>query len=494
MKRLILIISLLSWRGVCATDAQSQAKRLTLGDAITLAHRQSVDAAVALGELRSAYWEYRSYRANLLPEVSLEMTLPDYQQRYNLHQREDGTLTFVRSNALRMMGDLSINQNIWPTGGKLSLNSSLQYIDPLATAGARRSFLSVPIGLTYWQPIFATNKLKWHRRIEPIRYEEAKARYLEQVDQVTLRAIQMYFELLVATENKKIAEQNKANAERIYEIAQARRQMGQISENELLQLKLSTLKAQSNLTQEQSALNGAMFRLRSFLSLSESERIEAETPKAEAYPPILYQEVLDKALTNGSFARNIRRRQLEADFQLAQARGERQEINLYASVGYTGRDEYLRNAYNHVVDNQIVQVGIKIPLLDWGKRKGRVRVAKSNQEVMRAKLKQEEMDFSQDLYLLVERYNNQTEQLRIAHEADAIAQRRYATSVESFMIGKINTLDLNDAQISKDQARAKYLQEMHLYWHYFYQIRSLTLYDFAEGKPLELSIHGLLTP
>ncbi len=43
--------------------------RLTLNDAIVLAQTQSVDAAVALNELKSAYWEYRTYRADQLPEV-----------------------------------------------------------------------------------------------------------------------------------------------------------------------------------------------------------------------------------------------------------------------------------------------------------------------------------------------------------------------------------------------------------------------------------------
>ena len=62
------------------------------------------------------------------------------------------------------------------------------------------------------------------------------------------------------------------------------------------------------------------------------------------------------------------------------------------------------------------------------------------------------MDFNQDIFLLVANFNNQAQQLEIAREADRIAQRRYNTSVETFMIGRISTLDLNDAQQSKDEA------------------------------------------
>ena len=51
----------------------------------------------------------------------------------------------------------------------------------------------------------------------------------------------------------------------------------------------------------------------------------------------------------------------------------------------------------------------------------------------------------------MENFNNQAAQLEIAQEADVIAEKRYKTSIETFMIGKINILDLNDAQQSKDE-------------------------------------------
>ena len=203
---------------------------LTLPQAIEMARLQSVDAAVALNELKTSYWEYRTYQAELLPEVNFNAVLPDYSRSYNLYQSEDGTYKYVRNNSLQMMGDISIDQNIGFTGGKLSVNSSLQFIDPLNTSGANKYYMSVPFGVTLSQPIFGVNNIKWQQRIEPIRYNEAKAAYLENVERVTLRTITYYFQLLLAKENLNIADQNKKNADRIYDIAQARRGMGQISE------------------------------------------------------------------------------------------------------------------------------------------------------------------------------------------------------------------------------------------------------------------------
>ena len=95
---------------------------ITLDEAILLARVQSVDAAVALNELKTAYWEYRTFRADLLPEVNLTATLPSYNKSYNSYQQDDGSYTFVRNNYMQMSGQLSIDQNIWLTGGTLSLN------------------------------------------------------------------------------------------------------------------------------------------------------------------------------------------------------------------------------------------------------------------------------------------------------------------------------------------------------------------------------------
>lgn len=483
MKKKSILFTLVAVCLPLALSAQKE-KVITLNEAIAMARVQSVDAAVALNELKTAYWEYRTFRADLLPEVNLSGTLPSYNKSYSSYQNSDGSYSFVRNNTLGLSGDISIDQNIWLTGGKLSLTSSLDYLKQLGTEGDRH-FMSVPITLKLTQPVFGVNNIKWNRRIEPVRYAEAKAAFITATEEVTMQAITYYFNLLLAKETLGTARQNKANADHLYEVALAKRKMGQISENELLQLKLSALNAKAALTESESNLNAKMFQLRAFLGIGEDEILRPVIPDAVDGTKMEYNQVLNKALERNSFAQNIRRRQLEADYEVAVARGNLRSINLFASVGYTGENRDLSCVYRNLKDNQIVEVGVKIPILDWGKRRGKVRVAKSNREVVLSRIRQEQINFNQDIFLLVEHFNNQAQQLTIAREADAIAQQRYKTSIETFLIGKINTLDLNDAQNSKDEARQKHISELYYYWYYFYQIRSLTLWDFGTNSELE---------
>ena len=88
------------------------------------------------------------------------------------------------------------------------------------------------------------------------------------------------------------------------------------------------------------------------------------------------------------------------------------------------------------------------------------------------------MDFRQELFVLVERFCNQRQQLDIASRANEIAKQRYDTNVQTYLIGMISTLDLNDSQQRKDESMRNYINELYLYWNYWYQIRSVTLFDY----------------
>ncbi len=479
---------------VAAFQAPSQeaaVRPITLEEAILTARVKSVDAAVALNELKTSYWTYRTYRADLLPEMNFTATLPSYRKSYSAYQQDDGSYTFVRNNNLQMSGEVSIDQNIWLTGGKLSLNTSIDFLRQLDGHKYNR-FMSVPIALTLSQPIFGVNRLKWDRKIEPVRYEEAKARFLSATEEVAISAINNFFNLLLAKENVSIARQNLENASKLYEVAIAKRAMGQISENDLLQLELNKLNARSSLTNCESDYQASMFKLRSFLDLEESVSLEPVVPEEIPHAIISYADVIEKAHSNNYFTKNIRRRQLEAEYSVAKAKGDRREITMFAQIGYTGTADEFASAYDRLKDNQVLEIGFKIPILDWGKRRGAVKVAESNRDVVTSRLRKEQMDFDQDLFVLVERFNNQQRQLEISLRADTIARKRYDTNVETFMIGKISTLDLNDSQVSKDESRQAYINQLYLYWYYYYELRSLTLWDFSRNTGIEADIEKIV--
>lgn len=490
MKKYISFLILLSFV-IPAVGQESQTLTLSLQEAMLRARSNSVDAEVALNQLKSSYWSYRSYRAELLPEVYLSATLPSYRQQYSPYMNNEGSYDFVRNNYLQMNGELSVTQNIWLTGGKVAVNTSLDYYRQLGN-NPYNQFMSIPVAITLSQPIFGVNNIKWNRKIEPVRYDEAKARFLSASEDVATYAIQYYFNLLMAKENFSIAKQNLDNARRLYDVAKEKREMGRISQNDLLQMELNLLNAQTDMTDCESNLKSNMFQLRSFLDYGENVDIEPEIPIDVPEVEITYADALDKAVANNKFAKNMLRLQLEADYNVAIAKGAQREINLFAQLGYTGTDHNLAGSYNNLKGNQVVEIGFEIPLVDWGRRKGQVKVAESNRRLVESQVRQETQNFNQNLFILVERYGNQLRQLQTARRADEIAQKRYATNVETFLIGKISTLDLNDSMVKKDEARREYVNELYLFWLYYYQIRSLTLWDYQANTGIDADIDAIV--
>ncbi|MDE5958869.1 MAG: TolC family protein, partial [Muribaculaceae bacterium] len=350
---------------------------MTLDRAIALARVNSVDAAVALNELRASYWQYRSYRADLLPEVNFNATMPSYSKRYSSYLQSDGTYTFVRTSNLGLAGTLSMTQKLWFTGGTVSLQSSFDMMRQLGR-GAYSRYMAVPAVLTLNQPVFAANSVKWNRRIEPVRYREAKAQFLSQTETVAMSAISHFIDLVLADEKLKIARQNLANDEKLYEVALAKRSMGTISENDVLQMHLNVLNSRSTLTDAETNRTNCHFRLATFLGLEDDgAEIVPVVPERLPHIDLIYDRVLVKALENNRFAYNQRRRQLEADYSVASAKGNMRSVNVYAQVGLTGTGDQPSMAYSPLRDNQVVEVGVSIPLVDWGKRRGREKVAAS---------------------------------------------------------------------------------------------------------------------
>ena len=351
-------------------------------------------------------------------------------------------------------------------------------------------YKSVPVKLSLEQPIFGFNRVKWLQQIEPVKYEEARQKLVSDQEEIALTAIEYYFNLLLGRINLDMAEQNRNNAEKLYILSEARHKKGQLSKVDLLQMKASLFKAESSLTSARASFDSRMFQLRSFLGIGEEIVLEPIVPEfiTKDIPRLSYSTVLSMALENNAFTQNIRKRILEGSRDVSRAKADRWDVKLFASFGMSGQEDRLQEVISHTNwrNDQVVTLGIRIPLLDWGKGKGKVKIAEANREIIQSKTEKEQIDFNQDIFLRVQYFNNQPEQLRLARETDEIAQQRYNASVEAFILGKIDILNLNDSQTAKDEARRDYINQMFLLWAYYYQIRSLTLHDFLEDKKLSV--------
>ena len=157
----------------CSSAAATETDTLVLSlqDAIRLAQEQSPSAQSARNTFLAAYWNYRYFRANYLPSVTLS-SAPYINKEMNKITQSDGTASFIQQDQFGADLTIKVNQNVSWTGGSLFLKSSLSRLDEFQKNAT--AYSSKPLVVGYEQSLFGYNALKWDRRIEPIRYREAR--------------------------------------------------------------------------------------------------------------------------------------------------------------------------------------------------------------------------------------------------------------------------------------------------------------------------------
>lgn len=477
--------------------AQREQKKYTfnLDEVIEMARTQSTEALQAKHTFRASYWQYRSYKAEFLPSLVFSGTLPSFIHGVEQVRQNDGSYAFKNSFSNSLSGTLSVEQNVPFTGGTFSVNSRLQRYDEYEP-NRLIQYSSTPISVRYEQSIFGVNQLKWSRKIEPLKYEEAKRGYLKSMEGVSITAIRYFFSLASAQQNLAIAEFNYNNNEELFKIAGGRYGIGTIGENDLLQSELNYMNARASLNEARLNLANAKNRLRSFLGFNENADIEIIIPDKVPSVNIDLDKILELAKQNNPDLLAYRRQLIEAEKNVASERANRGfTANLSAEFGlnpYGGGSENIKDAYKDLKDKEVVSLGLRIPILDWGRGKGRVKMAKSNLDLVRVQIEQKLVDFEQDILLQVNQFNQQGEQFAITAKADTIAQSRYAVSKQRYLIDKITITDMNNAQNDRDNAKRQYINALQNYWNYYYTLRQTTLHDLLFDRPLDVDYDMLI--
>lgn len=467
-------------------------RMLTLEEALRLAREYSPQSLLAKHRFRAAYWKYRSYKAEFLPSVQLSGNLPNFNRRLVRYQMSDGSYQYIPEFSNSMDLSLSLHQRLGLTGTSFFASTSLERVDIFGKDRAAE-YMAVPVQIGLEQSLFGVNELKWKKRIEPLLYEEARGTYLTDLERISQEASHFFFECILAEQNLAMAELNRANADTLYKISVGRYNVGTIAENDLLQMELNYLNAQQSVNEREVELKLQQFRLVNYLGLSDSLDFQLVVPVDFPLMSVTLEEARHYAESAHPDMVSYRRQEQEAKRGVAEAKEARGfSAHLRASFGLTQRAATLRETYRSALDQYGVRLGITVPVLDWGRGKGRVKMAQSRLEMVQTTIARDWVEFQQELYVQVMRYNQQNRQLELAAKADTIAQNRYRIAKERFMIGKIDVLALDAAQLARDNARTAYIRAMQACWSVYFGFRRLTLYDPHKGEALKMEFEELV--
>ena len=483
MKYFYIILLLLSTGTATFAIAHGDTVRLSLQDVVEMAKRNSIAAKQAVTQRENRYWQYRTFKSNYQPQLSLSGILPGYSKTTQQVLQPDGTILFQPVHNDNSSLQLDFSQSITATGGTVYGTTSMQRFYDFDRHN--QFYNGVPYALGYSQPLFQFNALRWDKKIEPLKFNESKQAYIESQEQIAITVSGYFFDLLLAQENLKIAEANFINTEKILKIANLKFDLGKISKNEILQLQLERLNAQKAVGTAKRDMEIATLNLRSYTGNDGNEKIALSLPSTIINMSVSADKVLEEAFANRSDAIAFVRRIAEAKRDVAKAKGQNGLIaTLTANIGFSNTARNIPDVYRNPQNQQLLQLQFAIPVLDWGRSKSRTKTAEANEQFIEYAVEQDKQTFKQQIVTQVTLFNMMKDQLVFTAEADSIASEKYKIARDRYVLGDLSITDLSIAFQENDQAKRDYVASLRDFWGAYYQLRYLSLYDFEKNEKI----------
>lgn len=455
---------------------------LTLRESIQIAQENSPVARANKYSLISSRWANESFKADLYPSLSLNGDAPNFNKSIFTNRLDDGTLTFATQRQSDATAAISIDQNILPTGGRLSLSSGITRLGIFANENTYR-WQSTPLVIGLQQPLFQFNALKWRSRLEPLRYEIAQKEFVQEMEALAVQVTAGFFDIFLAKINVENAEFNVARNDSIYTISQGRYRVGNIAENDLLQTELALRNAESSFTRSMIEYHRALNNFKILLGYTTDVALTLEAP--DDLPEISVDIELAKQLAyeNNSEALTYRFNEIAADRDFEQAKKQAGfSATIQANYGLNQTSTDFKDLYTSPESRQFVTIGFNIPIFNWGKARAEVNAARNQQRQVANSIEYQRNQFLQEVEYQVSQFLQLKDQVLLSAQSDTIAQRRYDVAQNRYLIGKIDITNLFIAQNEKDAARQAYIQTLGDYWMGWYALRQLTLYNFRDNE------------
>ncbi|MDF1571459.1 MAG: TolC family protein [Bacteroidales bacterium] len=466
-----------------ALQQDTMAFKLSLQNVIDLAITQSSAIKYAQNTNVNSYWRFRNYQTRFRPQLLLKGKLPEFENTNNPITQQDGSINFRRIRRLSASANLSLNQTIPQTNTSIYAATSVYGINNILSAD--QEFSSSPIYIGINQPIFQYNWAKWYRKTAPLEYERGQRDYLETIEEIAHRSTALFFSYLRIQTNYELARSNLENSQDNLEIAEVRRGLGTISENDYSRIRLAVLNAQKSVRNADMDLRNADFELKSYINLDQSTKIELMIPLEMTLFYIDPEKALSEAKENKDDVINFQQRLLNAERELEQAKRDNSlSATLSGSYGLSNSSEVLGGIYEQPEQQQFVQLSVRVPILDWGRSASQVKLAESQRDLVLYDVERDMKDFDRRVVVQVERFNLLKEQLKTAEEADKVAENGYKIAQKKFQNGEISITELKISLSERESAKRDYIRSIEDYWESFFYIRILTLYDFEVERKI----------
>jgi outer membrane protein len=450
---------------------------LSLRNVVDLAISQSSAVKYVQNQDVNYYWRWKNHQTRFRPQLTLAGNLPNFENQTKPITQPDGGIIFNQVTQLETSAQLALSQPIPQLGATVYAASGIVRLQDFNNGTVGYSGVPVSIGIT--QPLFAYNWMKWTQMTEPLVYEEAQKRFIESIEEISYNATNLFFNYLKIQTNYSLAESNLSNSRDNLKIAEVKRGLGSISENDFSRIQLSVFNAQKALNNARIDLKNADYELKKYIGLSQDYDIELIIPLDMFLWEVNPDTALRESLENRKETPQFERRLIQADRDLTRAKREAGVgATLSMSYGISNSSDVIGGVYENPEQQQNVVLALSVPIMDWGRSESRVKLAESQRELVLYDVDQDRQDFERGVVVQVEQFNLIRSQIATAEAADKVAEEGYLIALKKFQNGEISITDLNISLQEREGAKRDYIHSIENYWESYYRLREVTLYDF----------------
>ena len=284
--------------------------------------------------------------------------------------------------------------------------------------------------------------------------EQARSSKISMVKQVK----QAFYAVLLAQEAYNVMNQVYENAQKNFEKADQRFNVGKASEVERLRAQVTMLNAEPNVSSAENAVLLATWQLKAVMGIDLGTEVEVVGNLNDYTEQMLTPYASEEDLSGNSslLQLDIQDRMLESTIRMQ----KRQYIpTLAASINYN---------YSAMGDDELrwfpsstAALSLSIPVFDGLQKHYAIKQTK----VTRNMLALQREDTERNLRIAIRNFNDQmalcVKNYEAANATVGIAQKSYDISEKMFEVGKATQVELNDAQLSLMQAQLTLAQAVY---------------------------------
>ena len=476
-------VRLLALALVAAAPLAAQ-QPITLEEAIRLAQQRGHQSAAARATRDASRYRNQAFGSLLLPQLSLGGDVPAYNRSIIPVVQPDGSTQYRPQRQTNATLSMRLSQTLPVTGGDLFVSSSLGRLT-LSGTQTGETWSSTPFSVGLRQELFRPNAARWDRREQGVRSGLDERTYLEAEEDVALQTTDLFFNVYAARVAYNNAVTNAAVNDTLYRLNRGRFDVGKIGENDLLQSELALLRARTSVEGARLQYDRATAALRLALNIPIGMPLDvAVTPVVPEYDADTARAVR-YALQNSATVSSLELQAVQARRRVTVAKlANGPGATILATYGYNQIAPSAGLAYQNLLEARQLTLSVQMPLWSWGAHGETVRAAEADRDRVTT-LSEAALDqLAHDAHFAALQLAQARRNVALYAKADSVAARRFEVAYNRYTIGRITIDNLYLAQSEKDQAVGQVAESLRSYWRAHYQLRRVTLFDFAAGQPI----------